>query len=175
LTSSLFCVTIRGRKRRGKMPYKPIDTETKVKIIKEHFSGAKICSLAQKYKVNRDSIHLWINRVEDNLPHILTSKKPGPKPLREPEKDRLKKGLDSLQEQLNILSQLSHLTVSSRLLAEVRPSQCPECKGSHIVKNGTYVVRGERISRSLIIKQEGLIQRFRCQDCGASLYLVKKK
>lgn len=157
------------------MPYKPIDTETKVKIVKEHFSGVKICFLAQRYKVNRDSIHLWINRVEDNLPHLLVSRKPGPKPPEEPKKNRLKEKLNSLRKQLNTLSQTSHLTVSSRPLPEVMPSQCPECKGSHIVKNGTYIVKGERTSRSLITISKGLVQRFRCQDCGASLYLVKKK
>ena len=154
------------------MSYRPIDTETKVKIVREYFSGVKICSLAQRYKINRDSIHLWINRVESSLPHLLASNKPGPKP---PEKNRVKEELDSLREQLDVLSQASHLSVSSRPLPEVRPSQCPECKGSHIVKNGTYIIKGERTSRSLITKEEGLIQRFRCRDCGAHLYLVKKK
>ena len=154
------------------MSYRPIDTETKVKIVKEYFSGVRICTLAQRYEVNRDSIHLWINRVEEDLPRLLAPKKPGPKP---PEKNRMKEELASLRKQLDILSQTSHLTVSSRPLPGVRPSQCPECRGSHIVKNGTYMVKGERVSGSLITKAEGLVQRFRCRDCGAHLYLVKKK
>jgi len=58
---------------------------------------------------------------------------------------------------------------------EERPSKCPKCGATHIWKNGTYQVKGERTSRSLKVLQEGTVQRFQCSHCGAKLYIVKKK
>jgi len=75
------------------------------------------------------------------------------------------------------LSQVSHITVSARApsLLEERPSKCPECGNTHIWKNGTYQVTGQRTSSSLLIREKGVVQRFRCAQCGEKLYLVKKK
>jgi len=157
------------------MPYRSIDTERKVKLILEHLKGVRICSLARKYEVNEDSIHLWKNKVLRVLPQILSPKTPGPRPRSRVE--ILKEELKKLQKEYETLSQVSQITVSSKApsLLEERPSKCPECGSTHIWKNGTYKVSGERTSRSLIVKEKGTVQRFRCSHCGVKLYLVKKK
>jgi len=157
------------------MPYRSIDTERKVKLILEHLKGVRICSLARKYEVNEDSIHLWKNKVLRVLPQILSPKTPGPRPRSQVE--ILKEKLKKLQKEYETLSQLSQITVSSKApsLLEERPSRCPECGSTHIWKNGTYKVSGERTSRSLIVKEKGTVQRFKCSECGVKLYLVKKK
>jgi len=157
------------------MPYRPIDTERKTKLILEHLKGARICSLARKYEVNEDSIHLWKNRVLSALPKILSPETPGPRPRSQVE--ILKEELKKLRKKYEALSQTSQITVSTKApsLLEERPSKCPECGATRIWKNGTYQVKGERTSRSLIVKGKGTVQRFRCSHCGIKLYLVKKK
>ena len=157
------------------MPYRSIDTERKVKLILEHLKGARICSLARKYEVNEDSIHLWKNKILRVLPQILSPKTPGPRPRSQVE--ILKEELKKLRKKYEALSQLSQITISSKApsLLEERPSKCPECGSTHIWKNGTYKVSGERTSRSLIVKEKGTVQRFKCSECGVKLYLVKKK
>jgi len=157
------------------MPYRSIDTERKVKLILEHLKGVRICSLARKYEVNEDSIHLWKNKVLRVLPQILSPKTPGPRPRSRVE--ILEEELKKLRKKYEALSQVSQITVSSKdpSLLEERPNRCPECGSTHIWKNGTYEVSGERTSRSLIVKEKGTVQRFRCSICGVKLYLVKKK
>jgi len=157
------------------MPYRSIDTERKVELILEHLRGARICSLAQRYGVNEDSIHLWKNKVLQALSEILSPRTPGPRPRSRIE--ILEEELEELQNKYERLSQLSQITVSSKApsFLEERPSRCPQCGTSRIWKNGAYQVTGERTSRSLIIKEKGTVQRFRCSNCGVKLYLVKKK
>ena len=157
------------------MPYRPIDTERKVKLILEHLKGARICSLARKYGVNEDSIHLWKNKVLRVLPQVLSPKTPGPKP-----RSRVKileEKLERLQKEYEALSQISQITVSTKApsFLEERPSKCPKCGSTHIWKNGTYQIKGERTSGSLKVLEKGIVQRFRCAHCGTKLYLVKKK
>jgi len=156
------------------MPYRSIDTERKVELILEHLKGARICSLARKYSVNEDSIHLWKNKVLQALSEILSPGTPGPRPHSRVE--ILKEELEDLRKKYEKLSQVSQITVSSKApsLLEERPSRCPECGASRIWKNGAYRVRGERTSRSLRIEEKGVVQRFRCSECGVKLYLVKK-
>jgi len=157
------------------MPYRSIDTERKVKLVLEHLKGTRICSLARKYQVNEDSIHLWKNRILEALPEILSPKRPGPRAR--PRVEILEEELIGLQKKYNALSQVSHITVSARAPSslEERPSKCPQCGNAHIWKNGTYQVTGQRTSSSLLIREKGVVQRFRCAQCGAKLYLVKKK
>ena len=157
------------------MPYRSIDTERKVELILEHLKGARICSLARRYSVNEDSIHLWKNKVLEGLSEILSPGTPGPRPRSRVE--IVKEELEDLRKKYEKLSQLSQITVSSKApsLLEERPSRCPECRASRIWKNGTYRVTGERTSRSLKIGEKGVVQRFRCSECGVKLYLVKKK
>ena len=109
------------------MPYRSIDTERKVKLILEHLKGVRVCSLARKYKVNEDSIHLWKNKVLRVLPQILSPKTPGPRPRSQVE--ILEEELKKLRKKYEALSQLSQITVSSKApsLLEERPSRCPEC------------------------------------------------
>jgi len=156
------------------MPYRSINTERKVELILEHLKGARICSLARRYSVNEDSIHLWKNKVLKALSEILSPGTPGPRPRSRVE--ILKEKLEELQNKYERLSQLSQITVSSKApsLLEERPTKCPECGASRIWKNGAYRVTGERISRSLRISEKGTVQRFRCSECGVKLYLVKK-
>ena len=157
------------------MPYRSIDTERKVELILEHLKGARICSLARRYGVNEDSIHLWKNKVLSALSQILSPKTPGPRPRSQVE--ILEEELKELQKAHEALSQLSQITVSTKApsLLEERPSKSPECGASRIWKNGTYRVSGERTSRSLKVSEKGTVQRFRCSSCGVKLYLVKKK
>ena len=157
------------------MPYRSIDTERKVELILEHLKGARICSLARKYGVNEDSIHLWKNKVLEALLQILSPKTPGPRSR--PPVEILEEELKRLRKECKALSQISQITVSAKApsLLEERPSKCPECGASRIWKNGTYRVSGERTSRSLMLKEKETVQRFRCSDCGVKLYLVKKK
>lgn len=157
------------------MPYRSIDTERKVDLILEHLKGARICFLARKYGVNEDSIHLWKNKVLKALSQILSPKTPGPRSR--PQVEILEEELEKLRKKYEALSQVSQITVSTKApsLLEERPSKCPECGATRIWKNGTYQVTGERTSRSLMIKEKGIVQRFRCSSCGVKLYLVKKK
>ena len=157
------------------MPYRSINTERKVELILEHLKGARICSLARRYEVNEDSIHLWKNKVLQALSEILSPKTPGPRPR--PQIEILQEEFEKLRNKYEALSQLSQITVSTKApsLLEERPSKCPQCGTSHIWKNGTYQVTGERTSRSLMLKEKGTVQRFRCSECGVKLYLVKKK
>jgi len=157
------------------MPYRSIDTERKVKLILEHLKGVRICSLARKYGVNEDSIHLWKNKVLRVLPQILSPKIPGPQPR--PRVGILEEELKKLRKEYEALSQISQITVSTKApsLLEKRPSKCPQCQSAHIWKNGTYQITGQRTSSSLPVRETGVVQRFRCAECGAKLYLVKKK
>ncbi len=157
------------------MPYHSINTERKVELILEHLKGARICSLARRYSVNEDSIHLWKNKVLEALSEILSPGTPGPRPRSRVE--IFEEKLEEVQNKYERLSQLSQITVSSKApsLLEERPSKCPECGGVRIWKNGAYQVTGERISRSLKVGEKGVVQRFRCSECGVKLYLVKKK
>lgn len=157
------------------MPYRPIDTERKVKLILEHLRGERICSLARKYEVDEDSIHLWKNKVIEALPQILSPKKPGPRTVSKVE--ILEQELTTLQKKYEALSQKTRVTVSAKTpsFLEKRPSKCPECGETRIWKNGTYKVKGEKAASSLATKEKGVVQRFRCTRCGARLFLVKKK
>ena len=157
------------------MSYRSINTERKVELILEHLKGARICSLARRYSVNEDSIHLWKNKVLRALSEILSPGTPGPRPRSRV--DILKEELEELRKKYEKLSQLSQITVSAKApsLLEERPSRCPECGATRIWKNGTYRVSGERTSRSLKLGEKGVVQRFRCSSCGVKLYLVKKK
>jgi len=157
------------------MPYHSINTERKVELILEHLKGARICSLARRYSVNEDSIHLWKNKVLEALSEILSPGTPGPRP-----RSRVEILEEKLEELQNKYERLSQIAISSKApsLLEERPTKCPECGecgGVRIWKNGAYQVTGERTSRSLRISEKGTVQRFRCSECGVKLYLVKKK
>lgn len=150
------------------MPYRPIDAQTRLTIIKQYWAGHKISELERRFNVDRDSIHIWINKAETALQEVLTPKKPGPK------KDELNKlitrnaELESLNQQLQIqlgqLSQESQFTLGiTRNKAELRPSACPSCGCDVIWKNGSYTT------------VQGSTQRFRCRSCGTKIFMEVKK
>jgi len=163
------------------MAYPGYDAKTKFEIIKRIWKGAKIAPLSREFGISRDSIHRWINEVEKETLKSLVPSTPGPKVDHlfrlEEENEHLNSLIGELQDKIEALSQLSQITVSSKApsFLEERPSKCPECGGVHIWKNGAYQVTGERTSRSLRISEKGVVQRFRCSECGVKLYLVKKK
>lgn len=150
------------------MPYRPIDAQTRLTIIKQYWAGHKISELERRFDVDRDSIHIWINKAEAVLQEVLTPKKPGPK------KDELNQlitrnaELESLNQQLQIqlgqLSQNSQFALGiTRSKAELRPSACPSCGCDVIWKNGSYIT------------VQGSTQRFRCSSCGTKIFMEVKK
>ena len=163
------------------MAYPGYDAKTKLEIIKQIWKGTKIAPLSRRFSISRDSIHRWINEAEEGAFKSLSPSAPGPKvdPLvhLKEKNEHLNSLVQKLQDKLEALSQISQIIVSTKAPSslEKRPSKCPKCGATHIWKNGTYQVKGERTSRSLRILQEGTVQRFRCSRCGTKLYLVKKK
>jgi len=163
------------------MAYPGYDAKTKLEIVKRIWKGAKVAPLSRMFAVSRDSIHRWINEAEKDALKSLAASAPGPKidPLvrLKEENEHLSSLVRELQDKLEALSRISQITVSTKApsLLEERPSRCPQCGAIRIWKNGTYRVTGERTSRSLMLKEKGTVQRFRCSSCGVKLYLVKKK
>ena len=163
------------------MAYPGYDAKTKFEIIKLIWKGAKVAPLSREFGISRDSIHRWINEVEKETLKSLIPSTPGPKidpllRLRQ-KNEELSFLVRKLQDKVEALSHIFQITVSSKApsLLEERPSKCPECGGVRIWKNGAYQVTEERTSRSLKISEKGIVQRFRCSECGVKLYLVKKK
>jgi len=163
------------------MAYPGYDAKTKLKIIKRIWRGAKLAPLSRRFGISRDSIHRWINEAEEGALKSLLPSAPGPKvdPLAclRKENEQLNSLVRELQDKLGASSQISQITVSTKApsLLEKRPSKCPQCQSAHIWKNGTYQITGQRTSSSLLVREKGVVQRFRCAECGAKLYLVKKK
>ena len=163
------------------MAYPGYDAKTKLEIIKQVWEGAKVAPLSRKFGISRDSIHRWINKVEKEALRSLSTSPPGPRidPFARLKKENeyLSSLVQKLQDKFEELSQKTQVTVSSKNLSslEERPTKCPECGGTRIWKNGTYKVKGERTLRSLATKERGVVQRFRCTQCGVRLFLVKKK
>lgn len=150
------------------MPYRPIDTETRLSIIKQYWAGQKIADLERQFNVNRDSIHNWVNKAESAVIEALSTKKPGPKkdPLDHLVKrnEELEHINELLQIQLRQLSQDSQLLVGiNRRQLDLRPGSCPSCGCNTIWKNGTYA------------RKDGDIQRFRCSTCGTKIFMEVKK
>ncbi|OPX85838.1 MAG: hypothetical protein A4E53_03317 [Pelotomaculum sp. PtaB.Bin104] len=150
------------------MPYRPIDTEARLSIVKQYWAGQKIAELERQYNVDRDSIHIWINKAELALIDALSPKKPGPK--KDPMDQLLKRNTEleqinrKLQIQLQELSQNSHIKIGvDRRQIDLRPGTCPTCGCDTIWKNGTYV------------RKDAHVQRFRCSSCGTKIFLDVKK
>ena len=150
------------------MPYRPIDTETRLNIIKQYWAGQKIADLERQFNVNRDSIHNWVNKAESAVKEALSPKKPGPK--KEPldylvkRNEELEQINQQLQIQLQQISHNSHLVVGvNRRQIDLRPGSCPSCGCDTIWKNGTYT------------RKDGDVQRFRCSTCGTKIFMEVKK
>ena len=150
------------------MAYRHIDAETRIEIVKRYWAGHKISELEKEYGVNRDSIHIWINKAEDVIQEALSSKKPGPKRDQVMElinrNIELEKLNEQIQKEIYSLSQYSQVVVSvNRRKFDLRPSVCPSCGCNVIWKNGTYKCK------------DGQVQRFRCSACNTKIFLEVKK
>jgi len=150
------------------LPYRPIDSQTRLAIVKQYWAGHKIAELERQYSVDRDSIHIWINKAETAIKEALSPKKPGPKidPViqltrRNTELEQIN---NQLLERIQQHSQDSHVLVGvNRKQIDLRPSACPTCGCSSIWKNGTYT------------RKDGQTQRFRCSACGTKIFMEVKK
>lgn len=150
------------------MPYRPIDTETRLGIVRQYWAGQKIAELERQFQVDRDSIHIWIKKAEAALREALSPKKPGPK--KDPIARLTKRNaeLEKINEQLRI--QLQQLSQNSQVIVGVnrrqlvqRPSTCPSCGCDVIWRNGTYD------------RKDNKVQRFRCSTCGTKIIMEVKK
>jgi len=150
------------------MPYREVDTETKLDILKQYWSkDRKVTDLAKRYRVSRESIYTWAREAEQILKDQFDKKRPGPG-LNEQdallqENQQLKQQLQHLSEDYQRLSQHSQLKPARlRTGGEVRPGACPSCGHEKVWCNGSYSTR------------QGQTQRFTCAKCSESVYLVKK-
>lgn len=150
------------------MPYRPIDTEARLSIVKQYWAGQKIAELERQFNVDRDSIHVWINKAESALKDALSPKKPGPK--KDPMDQLLKRNMELEQTNKELLIHLqdkshnSHITIGvDRRQLDLRPGACPTCGCDTIWKNGTYA------------RKDTLVQRFRCSACGTKIFMELKK
>lgn len=150
------------------MPYREVDTETKLEILKKFWSkDSKVMSIAKEYKVSRESIYTWAKEAESTLKELFEKKRPGPA-LGEQEKllmenEQLKQQLQDVSDDYQALSQYSQLRLAQlRTGGEIRPGVCPSCGHDKVWRNGFYST------------SKGTTQRFSCARCKASVYLVKK-
>jgi len=131
------------------MPNREIPTETKVKVMEECLSLVNVEAIAADYGVSPGAIYYWDKKLKSKLKEMLVNDPPGPKPEVQPEPN--KEGIEAKTD---------------------RPTECPECGGNHIWKNGTYTVINWIWLLTvgwLVGLQQVLIQRWRCADCGCEL------
>ena len=111
------------------MSYPGYDAKTKFEIIKQIWKGTKVAPLSRKFGISRDSIHRWINEVEEKTFKSLAPTTPGPKidpilHLRQ-KNEELSSLVKKLQDKIEALSHIYQITVSSKAssLLEKRPSR----------------------------------------------------
>jgi len=144
------------------MPYQEVSLDTKIAVVKDYFSGMKVTDIARKYNVSRDSVYTWKDNALAAIKQALKAYNSNEANRLKSELEKLKNKYQRLSEEYEQLSQESQISVSTDPDNETRPTQCPECSGNHIVKNGSYEVK------------EGINQRFRCETCNKEVYLLKK-
>lgn len=150
------------------MPYREVDTDTKVEILKQYWAkDSKVKTLARDYGVSRESIYTWAREAEKTIKDFFNKKRPGPTLDEQAklvvENEQLKQQLQVVSDEYQRLSQFSQLRPAKlRTGGEVRPGVCPSCGHDKIWRNGFYVT------------SKGATQRFSCAKCKASVYLVKK-
>lgn len=140
------------------MAYHQISVDTKISAVKDYFKGFRPVEIEHRYNVDRDSLRIWIHQAESAIREVLT-----PKPGRPPK--------PGVAERFPTTPQQSQESVDLELPRSSRSKVsgiCPVCKGTHIIKNGSYSTGGKREPRQRI-------QRFYCRDCGRTLYQSKKK
>lgn len=144
------------------MAYQDVDLETKMSIVQEYQSGEKITKIAKKYGVSRQSIYNWRDDAIEAMKKALVPYKTDEVKLLQERINQLEKEIELLSNKYNKLTQETQVEVTSTPSLEPRPTNCPECSSSSVIKNGTYQTKA------------GTKQRFRCKDCDNRTYLVKK-
>lgn len=150
------------------MPYREVDTDTKMEILKQYWSkDTKVMSLAKKYGVSRESIYVWAREAEKTIRDLFEKKRPGPVLDEQAkliaENEQLKQQLQDVSYEYQVLSQYSQLKPTKvRSGGEVRPGVCPTCGHDKVWRNGSFST------------SQGITQRFSCAKCKAKVYLVKK-
>jgi transposase-like protein len=144
----------------AKMSFRKIDPSFKFDIIQALWSGSNYNQLSKKHNIPRATIYLWERTAIDAITSAFEKKTPGKRTADLETENR------NLKEQLRNMYHDKHRTAQSGVhdLKEAKPIICYNCSGSHIKKNGT-----------VFTKQDGLRQRYTCQDCSLSIYLEVKK
>lgn len=61
------------------MPYREVDTDTKLEILKQYWSkDSKVMTIARNYGVSRESIYTWAREAERTIKDLFNKKRPGP-------------------------------------------------------------------------------------------------
>ncbi|MEW5921503.1 MAG: transposase [Bacillota bacterium] len=150
------------------MPYREVDADTKVEILKQYWSeDSKVMGLAKKYGVSRESIYVWAREAERTIKDLFNKKRPGPvlddQAKLIAENKQLKQQLQDMSYDYQRLSQNSQLKPANlRTGGEIRPGVCPTCGHDKVWRNGFFST------------SQGITQRFCCAKCKAKVYLVKK-
>jgi transposase-like protein len=150
------------------MPYREVDANTKVEILKQYWSeDSKVMSLAKKYGVSRESIYVWAREAEKTIKDLFNKKRPGPvlddQAKLIAENKQLKQQLQDVSYNYQRLSQYTQLKPANlRTGGEIRPGVCPSCGHDKVWRNGSFST------------SQGITQRFCCAKCKAKVYLVKK-
>jgi transposase-like protein len=150
------------------MPNQYPSEEVKLAIVKEAWAGHKIAQIARKYQVCRDSIYTWMHMATQACLQAFGPQKRGPKFKKLADKDQLiaslKNQITQFEYELKIISQNSHVQLSSKYAKLLRPDRCPYCGHSRILLNGAYSVKTDDGSLTKI-------PRFICKQCHKRVYL----
>ena len=143
------------------MPFKKIDAQEKLNIVKEYWATKNMSLISRKSGISRTSLYSWIEQAENAVLETFQQIRPGPRlqDLQE-ENKTLKEKLKKVYNICHNKSQLKHLAMEEKI--PLQP--CPTCGQSHWRKNGTTAT-----------KKRGLSQRYSCQQCSFSIYITIKK
>lgn len=129
------------------MANRVIPTATKVKVMQECLRLVDVEDVAARYQVSPRVIYYWFTaKLQPALAEVLVNAPPGPSPGLPPP--------------------------ARPAPPPDRPASCSACAGTRIWKNGTYAVLNWVWLLTvgvLIGRQEVLIQRWRCAECGHEL------
>jgi len=139
------------------MSYRKIDSELKFTVIQSLWSGSSYSELSKEYNIPRATLYLWEQTAKEAIISAFDAKTPGKRTL------DLEAENTVLKEQLRSMYHDKHNTAQDEL-TEPKPVICDHCGSSHIKKNGT-----------VLTKKDGLRQRYSCQACSLSIYIMVKK
>lgn len=139
------------------MSFRKIDSSFKLDVVQALWGGSSYSQLSKKYSIPRATIYKWEQTAKDAIVSAFDSNKPGKRTIDLEEENII------LKEQLRNMYLTKHNT-AQREHAEPKPVVCSRCGSSDIKKNGT-----------ILTKTDGLKQRYSCQNCSLSIYVVVKK